>query len=353
MLMAKIRLAVLFGGATKDHKVSLMSGYCLLRGLSREKYDITPIGITRAGRWLYFPGDYEEIRDGTWEMSGDCCSAIISPDPLHAGIITIMEDGSTAFKRVDAVISALHGKYGECGRIQGLLKLSKIPYVECNPETAAYCMDKAMTHLILSSVGIDVPKYALLERSEMNIIDSRIAEIERELKYPMYISASSCSSSIGANTASNAEEFKRAAKLAFSHHHTVIVEEELGGRTIECVVMGSSYNVEVSALGEVVKTRLNNPAASYTAEFVVNPELDYTQRRGIEQTAKRAFLCLNFKGCAKMSFRLSENRVMLRRIHTIPGYTPESVLPILMKESGYSYSEAADKLVGLAIESDA
>lgn len=351
--MAKTRIAVLFGGATKDHKVSLMSGYCLLKGLSPEKYDITPIGITRAGRWLYFPGDFEEIRDGTWEMSGDCCSAIISPDPLHAGIITIMADGSTAFKHVDAVISALHGKYGECGRIQGLLKLSKIPYVECNPETAAFCMDKAMTHLILSSVGIDVPKYALLERSEMNMIDKRIAEIERELRYPVYVSASSCSSSIGANIAKNAEELKRAAKIAFSHHHTVIVEEELGGRTIECVVMGSSYDVEVSALGELVKTPLDNTAASYTAEFITDPVLDYTQRRGVEQTAKRAFLCLNYKGCAKMSFRLSDNRVMLRRIHTIPGYTPESVLPILMSESGYSYAETVDKLISLATDIDA
>jgi len=351
--MAKTRIAVLFGGATKDHKVSLISAYCLLNGLARDKYDITPIGITRAGRWLYFPGDYEEIRDGTWEMSGDCCSAIISPDPLHAGIITIMGDGSTAFKRIDAAISVLHGKYGECGRIQGLLKLSKIPYVECNPETAAYCMDKAMTHLILSSVGIEVPKYALLERSEMNIIDKRIAETERELKYPVYVSASSCSSSIGANIARNSEELKRAAKIAFSHHHTVIVEEELAGRTIECVVMGSSYNVEISALGEIVRTPIDNPNASYTAEFITNPELDYTQRRAVEQTAKRAFLCLNFKGCAKMSFRLSDNRVMLRRIATIPGYTPESVLPILMSESGYSYSETVDKLVSLATDIDA
>ena len=351
--MAKTRIAVLFGGATKDHKVSLMSAYCLLNGLAHDRYDVTPIGITRAGRWLYFPGDYEEIRDGTWEMSGDCCSAIISPDPLHGGIITIMADGSTAFKRVDAVISTLHGKYGECGRIQGLLKLSKIPYVECNPETAAYCMDKAMTHLILSSVGIDVPKYALLERSEMHLIDKRISEIERELKYPVFVSASSCSSSIGANIAANAEELKRAAKIAFSHHHTVIVEEELGGRTIECVVMGSSYDVEVSALGEVVKHPLANTAASYTAEFITNPTLEYTQRRTIEQTAKRAFLCLNFKGCAKMSFRLSDNRVMLRRIHTIPGYTPESVVPVLMSESGYTYSDTIDRLISLAMDIDA
>ncbi len=350
--MAKVRIAVLFGGATKDHKVSLRSAYCLLGGLSPEKYDITPIGITRAGRWLYFPGDYEEILDGTWEESGDCCSAIISPDPLHGGIITIMADGTTAFKRIDVVMSVLHGKYGEGGRIQGLLKLSKIPYVECNPETALYCMDKALTHLILSTVGLEVPKYALLERSEIDKLDRSIEEIERQISYPVYVSASSCSSSIGANIANNTEEMKKAAKIAFSHHHTVIVEEDLEGRSIECVVMGSMYSVEVSPLGEIVRTPSDNPAVAYTAEFRVDPELTYTQRRMIEQTAKQAFLCLNYKGFAKMSFRLADNRVMLRRIATIPGYTHESVLPILMKESGCSYSDTVNKLISLATDID-
>lgn len=350
--MAKVRIAVLFGGATKDHKVSLMSAYSLLNGLSREKYDVTPIGITKAGRWLYFPGSSEEIKDGTWEMSSDCCSAIISPDPLHSGIITIMSDGSTAFKRVDAVISVLHGKYGECGRIQGLLKLSKIPYIDCEPETAAYCIDKAMTHLILSSLGVDVPNYAILERGDITVIDKKIAELEKHLTYPVYVSASSCSSSIGANIVYNSEELKNAAKIAFSHHHTCIVEEELSGRTIECVVMGSAYEIETTVLGELVKSGEINSAAAYTAEYIVAPEVTDEQRDRIFNTAKKVFRYLSFKGYAKMSFRLSGPRVMLRRISVIPGFTPESAMMILMNASGYPYSEAINRLVSLAADID-
>ena len=348
--MAKIRIAVLFGGATKDHKVSLMSAYSVLCGLPPEKYDVTPIGITRAGRWLYFPASYEEIKDGTWEMSSDCCSAIISPDPLHGGVITIMSDGSTAFKRVDAVMSVLHGKYGECGRIQGLLKLSKIPYVDCDPETASLCTDKAMTHLILSSVGIDVPDYAILERGDINIIDEKIAEIEKHLSYPVYVSASSCSSSIGANIVYNAEELKNAAKIAFSHHHTAIVEAELSGRTIECVVMGSAYEIETTVLGELVKTYNVNSAAAYTAEYTVAPEIPAEQRDKIFSVAKRVFRYLSFKGYAKLSFRISGDRVMLRRISVIPGFTPESPMMILMRESGYEYGDALNRLIGLATD---
>ena len=348
--MAKVRIAVLFGGATKDHKISLMSAYSVLNGLSPEKYDITPIGITRAGRWLYYPGGYEDVKDGTWEMSSDCCSAIISPDPLHGGVITILSDGSTAFKRIDAVISVLHGKYGEGGRIQGLLKLSKIPYVDCDPETAMYCTDKAMTHLILSSLGVDVPDYAILERSDMNKMDEKIAEIEEHLKYPVYVSASSCSSSIGANIVHDAEQLKNAAKIAFSHHRTAIVEEELSGRTIECVVMGSVYEIETTVLGESVKTYDINSGAAYTAEYVVAPYVDEKQRDRIYSIAKNVFRSLGFKGFVKMSFRLSGDRVMLRRISVIPGFTPESSLMLLMNASGYSYGEALDRLIGLATD---
>ena len=350
--MAKTRIAVLFGGMTKDHKVSLMSAYSLLKEIPREKYDVTPIGITRSGRWLYFPGDYEEIKNGTWEMNGDCCSAIISPDPLHSGIITIMSDGSTAMKRIEAVISVLHGKYGECGRIQGLLKLSKIPYTDCEPETAAYCMDKAMTHLILSSAGIEVPKYVLLERSDMNIIDERIAEAERVLSYPMYISASSCSSSIGANIVHNAEEMKAAVKIAFSHHHTVIAEEELGGRTIECGVYGNSYDVQTTVLGETVKTYGINSAAEYTAEYITCPELTHAEEFAIKAAAIKAFRVMSFKGSAKMSFRLCEGRALLKRISPIPGMSEDSAFPMMMNASGHDYGKMIDRMISFALETD-
>lgn len=350
--MAKIRAAVLFGGVTKDHKISLVSAHSVLSGLSPEKYDITPIGITKAGRWLYFPGDYSEIKDGTWENNSDCCSAIISPDPLHSGIITILDDGSTAFKRIDIVFSALHGKYGEGGRIQSLLKLSRIPYIDCNPDTAVYCMDKMLTHQILSSAGIEVPRYRLMERSDMNRIDEIIADIEKDLSYPVYVSATSCSSSIGANIAHNAAELKRGAKIAFSHHHTAIVEEQLNERTIDCVVLGNSYEIEVTPLGELIKTESNSPFASYTGEYTVSTSLSPEETERIKATAVKAFKILNFKGYAKMTFCISGGRILLRRIATIPGFTTESVLPILMKECGYSYPKALDRLAELALEMD-
>ena len=348
--MAKIRVAVLFGGATKDHKLSLQSAFSVLNGLSKEKYDITPIGITKKGRWLYFPGDYEEIRDGSWENNSDCCSAIISPDPIHAGIITIMSDGDTAIKRIDVVLSALHGKYGEGGRIQSLLKLARIPYTDCNPDTASRCMDKLMTHSLLSEAGIAVPDYISLSRSELNSIDEQIKEIEKSFTYPVYVSASSCSSTIGANVAHNAEELKAAAKIAFSHHHTAVVEEFLSGRSLFCIASGGAYSVEISSIGETVKTPCDNKYAVYTADFIPNAKLSPEEEKEIKEVAKKAFKALNFKGYAKMCFCLTDGRILLRRISAIPGFSPESSMPILMGESGYSYREMLDKFITQAIE---
>lgn len=348
--MAKTRLCVLFGGATKDHILSLQSAYSVLNGLSREKYDVTPIGITRAGRWLYFPGDYEEIPSGVWEHNSDCCSAIISPDPIHAGVITIMNDGTTAFKRIDAVFSVLHGKYGEGGRIQGLLKIAKLPYTGCDPDTALCCMDKILTHTLLREAGIPVPRFARLERSDLNRIEDITEEIGETLGYPLYVSASSCSSSISANLAQNEEEFKRAAKIAFSHHHTAIAEEFLSGRSLCCIVTGGSYDIRVSSIGETIKTPRKNPYVSCTAEFDPHASLTPTEEEQVQSVAVRAYKALGLSGYAKMSFFLCEDRLLLRRINTIPGFSEESALPLLMRASGYEYDEMLELLISSATE---
>lgn len=348
--MAKIRVAVLFGGATKDHKLSLRSAFSVLNGLSKEKYDVTPLGITRGGRWLYFPGDYSEIPTGEWENNSDCCSAVISPDPLHSGILTIMDDGSTAIKRVDVVFSALHGKYGEGGRIQSLLKLAKLPYCDCNPDTAGYCIDKKMTHTLLREAGIPVPKFTCLERGEMNELDNKIKAVEAQLTYPVYVSASSCSSTIGADLAANTEELKRAAKIAFSHHHTALVEEFLTGRSLCCIVTGGTYNIQVSAIGETVKTPIKNNFASYTAEFVPNAVLTNEQKKQISDYAVRAYKILNFNGFAKISFVLKDSEILLRRVTALPGFSEESTMPMLMEESGLCYSDMLDMLISSAID---
>ena len=134
--MAKIKVAVIFGGTSKEYKLSLASAAEVIRNIPQDTYEVISIGITKKGRWLYFPGDPVDIESGEWEMNPDCTSAIISPDPLHRGIITI-ENGETSIKRIDVVFPVLQGKRGADGSIQGLLELAGIPYVGSGPLASA------------------------------------------------------------------------------------------------------------------------------------------------------------------------------------------------------------------------
>ena len=155
--MAKIKVAVLFGGASSEHDISLISAVNVIKSIPKDKYEVICIGITKKGRWLYYPGDVEAIADGQWKNNSDCTTAIISPDPIHKGIL-IIENGEVSVRKIDVVFPVLHGKNGEDGSLQGLLDMSKIPYVGCGLLASASCMDKAHTHTVLDYNGIKTAK---------------------------------------------------------------------------------------------------------------------------------------------------------------------------------------------------
>ncbi|MDR2532826.1 MAG: hypothetical protein LBC82_08320 [Oscillospiraceae bacterium] len=334
--MAKKRVAVLFGGASQDYAASLQSAYSVLCVLSKEKYDIIPIGITRAGRWLFFPGDYNEIPSGAWEQNADCCSAIISPDPHHGGILKILDDGHFTRQNIDVIFPVLHGKYGECGRIQALCRLSGVPFVGSGFEAANACSDRMLTYLLLERAGIKVPKYFYVERAWLDDIDSLFPLIEAEIEYPMYVKASNCSNSIGANYAANREELRQSIKLAATHHHKVLIEQCLSGREFECAVTGGSYKLKASVTGEVKTSR--------KSEFGV-VKLKKSLQTEIQETAKAAFVALGCKNFARFSFTLVGDELYLRKAGAMPGFTEVGVFPALIMESGTSYAEMLDEII--------
>jgi D-alanine--D-alanine ligase len=304
--------------------------------LSQEKYDIIPIGITRAGRWLFFPGDYNEIPSGAWEQNADCCSAVLSPDPHHGGIIKVLDEGDFTQQRIDVVFPVLHGKYGECGRIQALCRLSGIPFAGSGFEAANACSDRMLTYLLLERAGINVPDYYYIERAWLQDIDVYLPLIEAELKYPVYVKASSCSQSIGANHAADREELRAAIKMAATHHHKVLIEEYISGRELVCAVTGSGYAATASAVGEI------KPAGK--VQFTAT-KLKKSLLAEIRDTAKAAFVALGCKGFARFSFTLTEKGLYLRKAGAMPGFTEVSVFPALMKESGIGYAELLDNII--------
>jgi len=344
--MAKTRIAVLFGGASQDYAASLQSAYSVLCALSNEKYDVIPIGITRAGRWLFFPGDYNEIPSGAWEQNSDCCSAVISPDPHHGGILKILESGNFAHQRIDVIFPVLHGKYGECGRIQALCRLSGVPFVGSGFEAANACSDRMLAYLLLDKAGIKVPKYFYIERTWLDDMDKYLPLIEAELDYPMYVKASSCSNSIGANIAADREELLKAIKLAATHHHKVLVEECLSGRELEVAVTGGAYKPQVSVVGEVKPAARKEKSELFEKSSALIPaKLKKSTVNEITETAKAAFVALGCKNFARFSFVLAEEGLYLKKAGSLPGFTEVSVFPALMKESGVGYAELLDNLI--------
>ena len=164
--MSKIRVAVLFGGVSSEHEISLKSAANVIQNLPKDKYEVIPIGITKKGRWLFYPGDVKNIPLGQWDANPDCTPAVILPDPMYKGIMKI-ENDSYSFTKIDAVFPVLHGKNGEDGTVQGLLELSGIPYVGCGVVASGISMDKEYTKIIAKNARIHQAKYVRFMADEL------------------------------------------------------------------------------------------------------------------------------------------------------------------------------------------
>lgn len=356
--MAKIKVAVLFGGQSKDYSVSLKSAYSVISTLSKENYDVIPIGITRVGRWLYYPGNYEAIADGTWENDSDCCPAVLSPDAVHHGIIKLIDNSEMAIQRIDVIFSVIYGKFGECGRIQSLCKLAGIPFLGSNPESSGTALDKAMTHLLLDEAGVETIKYFCVERSDMPNIDEIIDIRDKDISYPVMVKASSCSSSIGANIAFDKNELKTALKIAFSHHHKAVVEKAITGRRLSCCVYENEGLITVSGIGETVPVestidRLNN-FINKTYKFKTPADVSEELADKIKSVAERTFRIVNCQGFAVIDFLLSsDDRLFCTKVSTVPGFNEESELVSLLSADNMTYSEILEIMLNNALESKA
>ncbi|GHV46634.1 D-alanine--(R)-lactate ligase VanI [Clostridia bacterium] len=340
----KPRIAVLFGGASKDYTVSLRSAKSVVRNLNYKKYDVLPVGITRSGRWLCCPVEALLDDSAPWYENSDCCSAVISPDPEHNGLLKC-EDGKMNLLRLDGIFSVLHGKYGECGKVQGLMKLSGVPFAGSGIEGAVNCSDRSLFHLVLNSAGIKTADYLTFER-ELLDLDSFSAEKELSgIGYPLIIKAASCSSSIGAHIVASAEEFSHAAKIAFSHHHKILAETlPETGRELECVVYGSNYSRKVSRIGEIKKVDSGFKYVKSTGNFIA-ASLTAEEQKLVTETALKAAATLLCKGFVRLSFALEGGEIYCRHASNIPGFSEGSALSRLAEFDGEKLSDVLNEIL--------
>ena len=353
--MAKLKIAVIFGGRSNEHDISRISAVHVIGSIPKDKYDVVTVGITKKGHWYRFIGDTELIANGEWEKHPDNAPCILSPDPIHKGFIVFERDGEAVSLKVDCVFPVLHGKNGEDGTIQGLLELAGMPYVGCDVISSAMCMDKDTTHTILESAGVKTAKWVRILRYE---VDEKLAakceEMEQRLSYPMFVKPCCCGSSVGISKVRNREELEKGIMQAFVHDKKVIVEQAINGREIECAVMGNSKPF-ASDVGEIRSAcEFYDYDAKYSdigSETIIPADIPEDKREEIRQTAVKGYHALGCEGLARVDFFLADDgSVILNEINTMPGHTAISMYPKLMENIGIPCEEQEDRLIKLALE---
>ncbi|MDR0947798.1 MAG: D-alanine--D-alanine ligase [Ruminococcus sp.] len=354
--MSKINVAVIFGGVSNEHDISLKSAVTIINAIPKDKYNVIPVGITKKGRWLYYPGEPEGITGGIWETHPDSTPAVILPDPMYRGMLKF-SGGEFSIVKIDAVYPAVHGKNCEDGVLQGLLEMSGIPFVGSGALSSAVCMDKSLTHSVLERFGIKMARWKCIQRSDIARLGEFAHECAEKFGFPVFIKPACSGSSVGISRAETEEEIISGLKTAFSHDSKAIAEEYIKGREIECAVFGNDdTDTFASDPGEIIaaNTFYDFDAKYQNAESkTIIPEdiqKDGTAK-SVRETAIKAYKACSCRGLSRVDFFLTENgNLYLNEINTLPGFTSISMYPKLMAHMGISITELTDKLIQSAID---
>ncbi len=347
----KLKVAVLFGGKSAEHEVSLQSAKNVIEALDKKKYDVVPIGINKAGKWMLAATANYLLHDKDPKLIKlNKSDREVSLVAQSSGALAEVRSGAVR-GRVDVVFPVLHGPYGEDGSIQGLLKLAGVPFVGAGVLGSAVGMDKDVMKRLLREAGIPTQKFAVLRKGEPFSFRRTAAS----LGLPLFVKPANLGSSVGINKVRNEKEFTSALREAFRYDSKIIIEEAVAGREIECSVLGNEKPT-ASVPGEVIP---RHEFYSYEAKYIdengaaleIPARLPVTVAKHIQSTAIRAYRVLNCEGMGRVDFFLTKNgRVLVSEINTIPGFTAISMYPKLWESSGVSYSTLLDKLIGLAFE---
>ncbi len=341
--MDKLRIAVLFGGSSEEHDVSIKSAKEVADNMDLTKYDPIYIGITREGVWKTCVAPCAE-----WEEKS--CSAVLSPSKEMHGLLVKKENGYDVFK-IDVAFSVLHGKTGEDGAIQGLFELSGIPYVGCDIQSSVLCMDKALAYMMVRSAGIKTPQFWVINAGDTLQEDA--------LPYPVFVKPARSGSSFGVSKVNNKHELLPAIKLAQQYDSKVLIEEAIVGTETGCAVLGNGADLTVGEVDQITLThgffrihQEENPEeGSENAKFTVPAALSAEKRADIQETAKAIYKALGCKGLARVDmFLLQNGEVMLNEVNTLPGFTSYSRYPRMMQAAGIELTELIDRLIHLALE---
>lgn len=357
MAERKMRVAVLFGGRSGEHEVSINSAASVIAALDKEKYEVVPVAITKEGEWLFNADLVEAQQSGSFGR-GSIVGTLLA-DPTKKGFALFNKrEGVLSIKQepVDVIIPILHGTYGEDGTVQGLLELSNMPYVGAGVLASALGMDKVIMKTVFAQHGLPQTDFrAVLRQDVEEDLQMVVTEIEDALGYPSFVKPANLGSSVGISKAKNRDQLADALREAARYDRKLIAEKGVNAREIEVSVLGNDLP-EASLPGEIIPS---NEFYDYEAKYldgksqlIIPADLPPETVEEVRRLAVAAFKAIDCSGMARVDFFLTRDtgEVLVNEINTIPGFTRFSMYPKLWEASGLSYGRLLDRLIELAIE---
>lgn len=341
--MARLKVAVLFGGASEEHPISLKSAREVANSLHLGRYEPFYVGITQDGAWRLC----EQPGPG-WEL-GACRPVVLSPDRTDHGLL-LLDQGRREVVRLDVVLPVLHGRLGEDGAIQGLLELSGIPYAGCGVQSSALCMDKSLAYLVAGDAGIATPRYWALAPGDRVDPD--------RYPYPVFVKPARSGSSFGVSRVDRSDELVAAVDTARRFDSKVLIETAVTGTEVGCAVLGNGTDL---VTGEPDRVRLSHgffrihqerepERGSESATFVVPADIPAEARALVRRTATTLYRALGCRGLARVDlFLRDDGTVVLNEVNTLPGLTSYSRFPRMMAAAGIPLGDVIDRVVSLAL----
>ncbi len=352
--MRKVRVAIIFGGRSAEHEVSIQSAKNVYNSLDKNKYEVILIGIDKEGKWLLNKPAQLLLTSSNPKLAKlNISSKEVSIIQKNKSTNLINVSNNQNMGGIDLVFPVLHGPFGEDGTIQGMLKVLNIPFVGSSVLGSALSMDKDAMKRLLREARIPVAKFLVFHQQEVGKID--FDKIVESLGLPFFVKPANLGSSVGISKVKNKKGFKKAIKHAFEFDNKILIEEYVNGREIECSVLGNE-NPIASIPGEIVPT---HEFYSYEAKYIdengailkVPADISINIIEKIQNLAIKTFRTLCCEGMARVDFFFKENgEVVVNEVNTIPGFTKISMYPKLWEASGISYSNLVDKLISLALE---
>ncbi len=349
--MEKKNIAVIFGGCSPEHTVSLASAAAVIRNIDAEKCEVIQLGITEGGEWFRFYGSPDDIEANTWRADRTkCIPAVISPDRDQHGILEFRLSGVRT-TRLDAAFPVLHGRNGEDGTVQGLCELAGIPLIGCGTLASALCMDKDRAHKLVMLAGVAVPRSVLLEKLPTS---AELAALADGVGYPLFVKPVRAGSSFGVARVEAPSELRAAVRNAFRYDNSVLLEEAVPGFEAGCAVIGNSELVT----GRADEIELSGGYFDFEEKYTLKTSkihmparVDAATEQRLRETACRIYRALGCRGFARVDMFLTpDKRIVFNEVNTIPGFTSHSRFPKMMSGVGYDFPALVDALIALGLE---